>query len=249
MDINCDMGESYGNFKIGNDAAVFPYITSSNIACGFHGGDPVHIRKTVSMALEYGVRIGAHPGYPDLAGFGRRDMELSETEIEAMLLYQISALQGMTQSLGGSLSYVKPHGAFYNRIARDTEVAKVVFKTMDLLSPSLPLMVLAGSPAETLAREKGRPVIAEAFADRRYEGDGQLMSRKKEGAVIHQAEQAARQVVSLALHHQLTAANGTRLHIQAQSVCIHGDNPQAIEILQAIDERFATEGIQKGYGS
>ena len=245
IDINCDMGESFGNFRVGNDEAVFPYITSANIACGFHGGDPVHMEKTILNALKYGVKIGAHPGYPDLAGFGRRTMDLKVEELTAIIKYQVSAIKGMAESLGGKLSYVKPHGALYNKASNSEKETRAIIKGIRAIDPELIFMGLAGSIMEEIAKSEGVPFAAEAFADRRYEPNGRLMSRAKEGSVLGDAEVASDQVLSIAKDHRLTASNGEVLEVHAQSVCIHGDNPSAVDILKAIDQKLAAHGIAK----
>ncbi|MDW3652221.1 MAG: 5-oxoprolinase subunit PxpA [Bacteroidia bacterium] len=245
IDINCDMGESFGNFRVGNDEAVFPYITSANIACGFHGGDPVHMEKTILNALKYGVKIGAHPGYPDLAGFGRRTMDLKAEELTAIIKYQVSAIKGMAESLGGKLSYVKPHGALYNKASNSEQETRAIIKGIRAIDPELIFMGLAGSIMEEIAKSEGIPFAAEAFADRRYEPTGRLMSRTKEGSVLGDAEVASDQVLSIARDHRLTASNGAVLEVHAQSVCIHGDNPAAVDILKSIDRKLQANGISK----
>ena len=236
MDINCDMGESYGHFKVGNDEAIFPYIDSCNIACGFHGGDPVHIEATIKKAIAHNVRIGAHPAYPDLAGFGRRKMQVPAHELKAILKYQIAALKGMTESLGGQLAYVKPHGALYNTAASSLKETEVIIEAIRAIDPQLALMGLAGSVMETVAKEQQIPFIAEAFADRQYTADGRLQSRQIAGAVIHDPQQSAAQVLSIIQKQQVISVSNTIVPIVAQSVCIHGDNPAAVEILKAIRE-------------
>ncbi len=236
IDINCDMGESYGHFKVGNDDAIFPYIDSCNIACGFHGGDPLHIETTIKKAVAHGIRIGAHPAYPDLAGFGRRKMQLPANELKAILKYQIAALKGMTESLGGRLAYVKPHGALYNTAASSRSETEVIIEAIRSIDPQLALMGLASSVMETVAKEQQVPFIAEAFADRQYTADGRLQSRQVAGAVIYDPEQSAQQVLSIVKKQQVISTSNTIVPIIAQSVCIHGDNPAAVEMLKAIRE-------------
>ncbi|MTI20360.1 5-oxoprolinase subunit PxpA [Fulvivirga sp. RKSG066] len=234
IDINCDMGESFGQFKIGNDTELFPYITSCNIACGFHGGDPYHIEKTIKHAISHGVQIGAHPSYPDLAGFGRRKMQLSVEELSAIIKYQVAALKGMTESCGGKLKYVKPHGALYNSIADDDQEATVVIEAIQAVDDQLAIMGLAGSGIESLATKKGIRFIKEAFADRKYTSEGRLESRSKENAVISNPQEAAKQVMHMVMHGKVRASDMSEVDIAADSVCIHGDNPSAVNILQAI---------------
>lgn len=245
IDINCDMGESYGNFKIGNDSAIFPYITSCNIACGYHGGDPLHIEKTIQGALAYGVQIGAHPSYPDLVGFGRRNMQVPEEELRALVKYQIAALKGMVESLGGQLRYVKPHGALYNTAAQQDREATAIIRAIQEVDESLYLMGLAGSPIAQLAAERKIRFVAEAFADRKYMADGRLRSRSLTGAVIESPEEAAKQVVDIVLNQQVETYEGNYWTLEAQSICIHGDNPAAVAVLRAIDSQLAENGITK----
>lgn len=245
IDINCDMGESYGNFSIGNDAAIFPHITSSNIACGMHAGDPYQIEKTIDLALRHAVQIGAHPGYPDLQGFGRRVIPMKREELTAYIKYQVAALKGMVESAGGRLTYVKPHGALYNEMAANASEAETVIAGIKAIDPSLSIMGLAGSHVQQIAAEAGMTFIAEAFADRRYEANGKLRSRLKENAVISSAEEAASQVVAICLKNQTKTLSGEPVHIKAQSFCIHGDNPAAVDILTAITKQLAAAGIEK----
>lgn len=245
IDINCDMGESFGNFTIGNDEKVFPYISSCNIACGFHGGDPWHIEQTIKGALTHGLQIGAHPSYPDLAGFGRRFMQVNPEELKAIVKYQVAALKGMTESLGGKLAYVKPHGALYNTAARQKAEALAIIGAIQDIDPTLILMGLAGSPIEVLAGEMDIPFVAEAFADRKYMRDGSLRSRTLDGAVIESPEEATAQVLSIVLEHGVQTYDGTSIPLKAQSICIHGDNRQVEALLQAIDAGLAKAGILK----
>jgi len=245
IDINCDMGESFGNYRLGNDEALLPYITSANIACGFHAGDPVHIEKTLALAVQQGVQIGAHPSYPDLGGFGRRKMEIPPEELRALVKYQVAAIKGMAESLGGKLRYVKPHGALYNSIAQDPEEGQAILQALREIDPGLVLMGLAGSSIEEQARALGTPFVAEAFADRRYEADGSLRSRMLPGSVIGDPQVAAEQVVSLVKAQSAKTLKGTSVPVKAQSICIHGDNPHALEILQAITQALVSQGIQK----
>lgn len=244
VDLNCDMGESYGRFKVGNDEAVFPFISSSNIACGFHGGDPLHIEQTIKMAMLHKVRIGAHPSYPDLAGFGRRYMTIEADELRAIIKYQISAVKGLVESYNGQLAYVKPHGALYNTAAQDQKVAMTVLKAIQEIDPELHLMGLAGSPIQELAQSLGIPFIAEAFADRMYEPNGQLRARSQPNSVISDPDQAARQVLSIIQKKQVISIDEKPVSVNAQSFCIHGDNPSAVPILQAIHRSFKANGIQ-----
>ncbi|RMG27930.1 MAG: LamB/YcsF family protein [Bacteroidetes bacterium] len=244
IDLNCDMGESYGRFQIGNDEAIFPYISSSNIACGFHGGDPLHIENTIRLALKHRVRIGAHPSYPDLSGFGRRKMHLPAAELEAVVKYQVAALKGMVESHGATLAYVKPHGALYNTAADEEETCRLIISAIQALDPRLALMGLAGSTMEQVARQQGIEFIAEAFADRTYTPQGRLLPRSQPHAVIYEPEQAVKQVLDIALRQHVLSAGGLMVPVHAQSICIHGDNPAAVPILQALHAAFETHHIQ-----
>ena len=249
IDINCDMGESFGQYKIGNDDAIFPFITSSNIACGFHGGDPVHIEETIVNAVKHGVQIGAHPSYPDLAGFGRRYMQLEKKELKAVLKYQIAAVKGLVESHGGQLKYVKPHGALYNRAAKDEMEAHTIIEALREIDDTLVLMGLAGSVTAAVSEKERVKFIAEAFADRKYEKDGSLMPRSKAGSVIHDPALATNQVLSIVMDKCVYAEDGTAVPVHAQSICIHGDNPNVVDILKKIDMELKNRGIEKMYFS
>ena len=243
IDINCDMGESYGNFKIGNDAEIFPYITSTNIACGMHAGDPYHIQQTIELAIKHGVQIGAHPGYPDLQGFGRKVIPMEREALSASIKYQVSALKGMVEAAGSLLRYVKPHGALYNEMAINEIEAITVINAIKSVDDNLTIMGLAGSHMQRLVNEAEMTFIAEAFADRRYEIDGKLRSRTKENALLSNGFEAAQQVISIATNGHTLTLDGEKVNVVAQSFCIHGDNPAAIEILKAIHDDMAANGI------
>ncbi len=245
IDINCDMGESYGNYRMGNDEAIFPWISSCNIACGFHGGDALQIEETIKKAMSHGLQLGAHPSYPDLQGFGRRYMQINPRELTAMLKYQISAVRGMTESLGGTLSYVKPHGALYNQAADHETEASAIVQAMKELRGDLKLMGLAGSMTEQIADAEGVPFITEAFADRKYNDQSRLLSRRQPHAVIHDPIQAAQQFISIVQHQFVISNEGKKVPVSAQSICIHGDNHAVIEILKAIDEALVKHQILK----
>ncbi len=238
IDINCDLGESYGNFKIGQDIDIFPYITSCNIACGFHGGDPLQIEKTIQLALNHNVRIGAHPSYPDLLGFGRVNMEIDKAALKALVKYQIAALKGLVESQGGNLKYVKPHGALYNTISKDYDKAITVIKAIQSFSSSLALMGLAGSHLEKLAFQNNIPFISEAFIDRRYQENGMLMSRSKNYAVIKNPSEALEQARMIFFEKQVKTETGKYIPLKANSFCIHGDNPSALMILKKLKKSF-----------
>ncbi len=246
IDINCDMGESYGAYIIGNDEKIMPLVSSTNIACGFHGGDPVVMEQTIRLALAHGVRIGAHPGYPDLAGFGRRRITMKSAELKAAVKYQVSALSGMARSLGGKVEYVKPHGALYNTSSEDENECRVVAEAIVEIDPNLHFMGLANSLMQGIAKEHGLNFIAEGFADRRYEPNGQLMSRAKPGAVIMEADVAMEQVLQMVLKGTVTTSDGTELPLRPDSICIHGDNPSAEHILQSLKSEFKAHKITMG---
>jgi UPF0271 protein len=245
IDLNCDMGESYGRYQIGQDDLVFPHITSSNIACGFHGGDPLHIEQTIQKAIKYRVQIGAHPGYPDLQGFGRRNMQIPATELKSIVKYQVAALKGLVESHGAHLHYVKPHGALYNTMARDVQEATAVIEAILEIDAKLKIMGLAGSLVKEVVQQKGGQFIAEAFADRSYNLDGSLMSRIQKGAVLHAPETIAEQVLSIVQKKGVYTITGDFVRIDAQSICIHGDNPEVVPILNAISAKLKQMGIQK----
>jgi len=244
IDINCDLGESFGNFKIGNDDAVFPYLSSCNIACGFHGGDPLHMKNTIAKAIKHNVQIGAHPSYPDRLGFGRNKMNIDGKELQAIIEYQVAVLKAMVESQGAQINYVKPHGALYNSMSNDLDEAKYVIAGVLAIDPKLKIMGIAGSTLEAYAITQNIDFIPEGFADRRYEEDGNLRSRRKEGAVIHSAIDASAQVLSLAKDHKLIAFNGKEINIKAKSICIHGDNPAAPDILRAIHQQLSAHNIK-----
>ncbi|MVA25903.1 5-oxoprolinase subunit PxpA [Agrobacterium vitis] len=243
IDLNSDLGESYGAWSMGDDSAMLAVVSSANIACGFHAGDPSGIWKTVKAAAENGVSIGAHVSYPDRVGFGRRDMDVTSEELIADVIYQIGALKGMAAAAGTSVTYVKPHGALYNRIANDARQGQAVIDAVKAIDSSLVLMGLAGAPILDLARTSGLSTVAEAFADRAYTPQGQLVSRREPGAVLHDAEKIASRMVQLARQGTLEAIDGSVIKVDAQSICVHGDSPGAVAIAQEIRRRFEAEGI------
>lgn len=245
IDINCDMGESFGNYQIGNDQAIFPYITSSNIACGFHGGDPVHMERTIKEALLHQVQIGAHPGFPDMAGFGRRKMDLSSDELKAAVKYQVSAIKGVAESLGASIRYVKPHGALYNLAAVDESVSNTLVQAIREIDPGLIIMGLAGSLFQEICANQDIRFVAEAFADRQYQADGSLRSRSLPESVFEDPNVVTNQVLEIILHQQVTAYDGSIVPLEAESICIHGDNPAAVKVLEALNLAFEKQGIVK----
>ena len=236
MLLNCDLGESYGSWTMGLDEDVMPHIDQANIACGFHGGDPLTMRKTLALAAEHGVTIGAHPAYPDLVGFGRRPMSLSADEIIANLHYQVAALEGMAQSQGLTLDYVKPHGALYNDMMAKDEVRAAIMQAIASYHRPFDLMLQATSDTakhQAEAATFGISLLFEAFADRCYDDDGKLLSRTKPGAV-HNREKMLAQVAQLQSDNTLTTASGKVLELRADTLCVHGDNLEGVQAIQAI---------------
>lgn len=246
--LNCDVGESYGIWSMGMDETVMPLVDMANIACGFHAGDPLTLSRTISFAKQAGTRLGAHPSYPDLVGFGRRSMQCSAAEIIAMLHYQIGALQGICQSQGVAVTYVKPHGALYNDMLRDDAIFRAVLEAVATLDASLPLMVLAGAnnaARQQIADEFNIKLLFEAFADRAYDDDGCLVSRLNSGAVYDDPEQIVKQSLRLAKHGEIQSVSGRYLSIHADTLCVHGDNPAAVSALRtlrkALDDFYAEQ--------
>lgn len=243
LDLNADLGESFGAYTIGNDADVLTLVSSANIACGFHAGDPRTMWQTLQEAKRQGVRVGAHPGYRDLAGFGRRAMAYSPAELEAELRYQIGALRSMAQQCGVDIAYVKPHGALYNTVAHNKPLAQAVFAAMRYPDAPLAIMALAGSPIVEWATQAGIAVIKEAFADRAYQADGTLVPRSQPGAVHHDPVIVAQQAVALAQGEAIRTIDGSELHIRCDSLCVHGDNAKALDMIRAIRSSLEAEGI------
>lgn len=243
MDINSDLGESYGAWRMGDDAAMLDIVSSANVACGFHAGDPAGILQTLKNAASRGVAVGAHVAYPDLVGFGRRNMDPSSAELVGDVVYQIGALQGLAKAAGTQVRYVKPHGALYNTIAQDARQAGDVITAIQAIDPTLALMVLAGAPLVQWARERGLRVVAEAFADRAYNDDGSLVSRRLPGAVLHDADQIAERMLQLVQTGEIESITGQRIRLQADSICVHGDSPGAVEMARSIRQRLAQAGV------
>jgi UPF0271 protein len=235
--LNCDIGESFGNWTMGLDAEVMPFIDCANIACGFHAGDPSIMRKTVSLALANGVQIGAHPAYPDLVGFGRRSMACTPQEIQDLLHYQIGALDGICRAQGSRVSYVKPHGAMYNDMMANPEQLRAVIQAVAAYDRQLPLMLMAtrdNSAAQALGDEYGVSLWFEAFADRAYDRAGRLVSRQLPGAVHHDPEKIIEQALIIARGENLVASDGSTLHLQANTLCVHGDNASSVAAVRRI---------------
>ncbi|WP_148883601.1 LamB/YcsF family protein [Thermococcus aciditolerans] len=244
VDLNSDLGESFGRYKLGLDEEVMNYITSANVATGWHAGDPIVIRRTVRLAKEKGVAVGAHPGYPDLLGFGRRYMKLSPEEARNYTLYQIGALYAFTRAEGIELQHVKPHGALYNALVKEEELARAVIEGIADFDRNLIFVALSGSRSAEIAEEMGVKVAHEVFADRAYNPDGTLVPRSKPGAVIHEEEAIAERVVSMVKDGGVRAINGEWVELKADSICVHGDNPKAVEIAARIRKVLEEEGVR-----
>lgn len=244
VDLNSDLGESFGRYTIGSDDRIIPLITSANIACGFHASDPVVMMKTVNMVKKAGTGAGAHPGYPDLMGFGRRNMNVSHEEAKAYTLYQISALGGMCKAAGVKLSHVKPHGAMYNTAGKDYELSKAICEAIKEYDPSLIVMGLAGSQMVKAARDMGLKTAEEVFADRAYEEDGSLVARSKPGAMIEDEDEAIARVVRMIKEGKVQAITGNDIDIKADSVCVHGDGEKALLFVEKIRNALTDEGIE-----
>lgn len=243
IDLNADLGEGFGVYSYGADAELIPLVSSVNIACGWHGGDPSVIRRAAALAAKNGVTVGAHPGYPDLMGFGRRPMALSQSEITDALLYQIGALDGLCRAEGTRVRYVKPHGALYNTAAKDEAAAEGVVRALRLYDPALVLLCPAGSAMAKAALAQGIAPAYEFFADRAYRADGSLVPRGSKNAVLTDENEICARVLTAALEGKVIAENGAELPIRFDSVCLHGDNPQAVRLARAIRETLSAAGI------
>ncbi len=244
VDLNADLGESFGVWELGDDDAMLDIVTSANIACGFHAGDPVRLAGTCQSAATCGVRVGAQVGYHDLAGFGRRYIDVEPAELTADVIYQIGALQALARTAGTTVGYVKPHGALYNTIVKDREQARAVAEAVHAVDPALPVLGLAGSVFFDEARRLGLRTVAEAFADRAYRPDGQLVSRREKGAVLHDPNQIAERVAAMVTSGRVIAADGSTIDVEVESVCVHGDSPGAVEIATAVRKRLLADGVE-----
>lgn len=243
IDLNSDLGEGFGRWTLGDDAEMLGIVTSANIACGFHAGDPLVIRNTVLGARDAGVAIGAHVGYRDLAGFGRRNMDVSSAELVADVIYQIGALQGIARAAGTTVTYVKPHGALYNTIVNDARQAQDVVTAIREIDPALAVLGLPGSEVLRAADAAGLRSVTEAFADRAYTPAGTLVSRREAGSVLHDAEQVAARMVQLATDGTLTAIDGSTIRVSAESICVHGDSPGATEMAAHVRRALTAASI------
>jgi 5-oxoprolinase (ATP-hydrolysing) subunit A len=243
IDLNCDMGESFGAWTMGNDRALMDYCTSVNIACGFHAGDATVIRQTIETALEKQVAVGAHPSFPDLQGFGRRAMNLSPQEVFDVVLYQVAAIYQMTTALGGRLHHVKPHGALYNEAAKKPEPAAAIVRAVKAVDGDLIFFGLSGSFLISEAEKIGLRTASEVFADRTYQPNGNLTPRSESNALIHDSQQAIEQVLQMVETQTVTATNGAQVPLRAETVCIHGDGANALEFASAVREALEAKGI------
>lgn len=243
IDLNCDMGESFGAYKMGTDEEILNYITSANIACGFHAGDPTTMRKTVTMALERNVGIGVHPGLPDLVGFGRRTMDISPQEAYDLIVYQIGAVYAFTKAEGGKLQHVKPHGALYNMAAKSPSLSEAIAEAIYKVDPELILFGLAGGELVKAGKKIGLRSASEVFSDRTYQEDGSLTSRREENALIHDQEVAVNQVIRMVKEGKVKSLQGVDVSIQAHTVCIHGDGQNALQFAKYISTSLQNAGI------
>ena len=244
IDLNSDLGESFGAYKIGSDADVIPLISSANVACGFHAGDPAVMAKTAKLCKDSGCALGAHPGYPDLVGFGRRNMAVSPADVKAMTTYQIGALDAFCKAQGIRMQHVKPHGAMYNMAAKDEKLALAICEGIYEVDKNLILLGLSGSKLLWAAGETGLPYASEAFVDRAYEEDGTLVARSKPGSMIEDDEVAIKRVITMIKEGKVQAITGKEIAIEPDSICIHGDGVHAIAFARAIQTAFAAENIQ-----
>jgi len=244
IDLNCDMGESYGAWKMGNDSALMDHVTSVNIACGFHAGDPTTIRRTITTAIEKRVAIGAHPGYPDLQGFGRRNMTLTPAEIYDIVMYQVAAVKGICEAGGGRLHHVKPHGALYNQAAKNNEMAAAIAEAVRAVDRSLIFYGGSGTALISEAEKIGLETASEVFADRTYQPDGSLTPRSQPNALIVDTAAAVNQAIQMVKDNAVTAANGETIPLKAETICLHGDGAHALEFAIALRKAFADNDIQ-----
>lgn len=243
IDLNCDMGEAFGNYPMPNDDILMDHITSANIACGYHAGDPEVMQHTVAMAIKKGVAIGAHPGLPDLQGFGRREMKIIANEAYQITLYQIGALYAFVKAAGGKLHHVKPHGALYNMAAKDAALAQAIVQAVHDFDPSLILYALAGSQMITAAEKVGLHTASEVFADRTYQDDGSLTPRSQSNAMITDEKQSVEQVLLMVKQQQVVSTNNNPIQLKAETLCLHGDGAHAVEFARMINQKLKAEGI------
>ncbi len=243
IDLNADLGEGYGAWPAPADADLFPLISSASVACGFHAGDPGRMRETAALAARHAVVVGAHPGYPDLLGFGRRELGASPREVADYVAYQVGAMLACASAAGTRVRYVKPHGALYNRAARDAETARAIAEGVRAADPALALLGLAGSALLSAARDAGLRAVSEAFLDRGYQRDGSLVPRERPGALLADPDAAAARATRLVREGTIDAVDGTVLRVEAESLCVHGDGAGAVAVLRAVRVRFAADAI------
>ncbi|MEV3969320.1 5-oxoprolinase subunit PxpA [Streptomyces sp. NPDC050698] len=244
IDLNADLGEGFGRWRLTDDEGLLSVVTSANVACGFHAGDAVTMRRVCELAAERGVRIGAQVSYRDLAGFGRRAMDVPPAELAAEVAYQIGALEVFARAAGSRVAYVKPHGALYNRVVRDEEQAAAVVDGVLLADAALPVLGLPGSRLLELAGKSGLPVVTEAFADRAYTDEGTLVPRALEGAVITEPDAVVERSLGMARSGEVVSRSGTRVGVRARSLCLHGDTPGAVELARRVRERLEASGVR-----
>lgn len=243
IDLNCDIGESFGAWKMGCDTELMDFVSSVNVACGFHAGDASTIRKTIETAVKKGVAIGAHPSFPDLQGFGRREMKLSSQEIFDIVLYQVSALKGICEAFGAKLHHVKPHGALYNSAAKDAKMSRSIAEAVKTIDENLTLYGLSGSFLISEAEKLGLKTASEVFADRTYQTDGSLTPRDQPNALIKDTEIAVEQVLQMIRHQTVTTTNGKIIPIKVETICIHGDGENALEFARIINQKLTENKI------
>ena len=244
VDLNSDLGESFGRYTLGMDDKIIPLITSANVACGYHASDPVVMDKTVSMVREAGIRVGAHPGFPDLMGFGRRNMAVSPAEAKAYVMYQLGALEGFCRAKGVKLQHVKPHGALYNMAAKDYELSRAICEAIYEFDKNLIVLALSVGELARAAKDMGLRTALEVFSDRAYEEDGTLVNRRKDGAMITDEDEAIARVVRMVKEKKVTAITGKDIPIQADSVCVHGDGAKALAFVERIRKALTEEGVE-----
>ncbi|WP_142850200.1 LamB/YcsF family protein [Telmatospirillum sp. J64-1] len=245
IDLNCDCGESYGAYTMGNDEEMLKIVSSANIACGFHAGDPLVLHRTLSLAKENGVGVGAHPSFLDQWGFGRRRIEVDNLrELEQILVYQIAAVQGVAQTLGLKVRHVKPHGSLGNMAAEDYDLALAIGRAIKAVDPTMLYLTSPGNQTQRAAEDLGLPIGMEIFADRAYDEAGNLMSRRREGAIIHDADYAAERILRILEEEAITTVDGKKIPVKADTICVHGDNPNAVAMARKLRDRLVEAGYE-----
>ena len=244
IDLNCDMAESFGVYRLGNDEAIMPLISSANIACGFHAGDPHVMHRTMELAAKHGVGVGAHPGYPDLAGFGRRTLQMTPQEVYEICVYQVGAFLAMARATGAVVTHIKAHGSLYNMAARDRKMAEALARATKTVDSSLVFMGLSGSVMVEAAEELGLKTVSEVFADRGYQADGSLVPRSHPQALHHSVDNMVAQVLQMIRKGTVTAITGEEVPLRAETICLHGDGQHAVEFAGAIREALGKAGVE-----